>query len=1131
MSEKNYYIITDTSSREAFGPFSKEELAEFNLPENTQICIPNQKNGTKLAKDYSELANLTVSTDQYTIKKEDTQKKFYIKHGKQYSEYSIDELRSMEFDDKTPIGIGSYNKWFYFGNVNGLREMINRSQTFQITSNTDNADLENNLTPKAYDFHTPWKEYYETLSNQISSFFKNYLDLPIVPTSFANINFSKEYLEYKQKSHIHAFNAIRQLLQQVCPLSSQILEKYEADIAALDALRIVSGFHHPNNTISLSDVVQRIKDTNQLVDEIRNRLTPLAKKCVQKYLDENVPYFHGCWELTPANDPEWNSFTASSTMPINTVYLGKEFVSFIFFEETLNIPKLLFIDIINTTNLVLYYQDDTEDLCFSFINSVLGRYLAGAQPGKVVIKVFDPKGFVGTSDAFRRKLGYNSTDLYSIDINGRGFFDGILQEIAERKKILSRKESVAQYNANPANRLFKIAQKFYLIIGENDFRDHELSLLEDILRESPTCGICLIFLTKDKKFRIPENPTSSYFYFDNEAIVQNKISHIEYNILSEEQLSNICQVVKTDYINNKNIVKFTDFQIPKDYWWKTDCSNTALIPFGLDTENRTVNLAFTQKDAQNTTVVIGTAGSGKSVFIHDIILSAAMKYSPKDLQMYLIDFSGAEFKVYVRDTFHKNEDFQYHLPHALVVAPEVEREFGLSILKEIDAIATERQMKGVNNLSDYNKSHPDKPLPRILVIIDEYQKFFETKTAKYEDDICIEARKSITRIIKEYRKFGINLILATQELINKATLPYNMIGNHIVFNSQPEDFQNLIRSPMPKLDAGVCVYNNNSGRSAEGDRLVHSFYIPELDRDLIVKDIHLHSIKTNCSGVNHPTVFKARELPDIDDNNRYNPEYSKSESNPSIIYPYIGESIEISDYYLSFPLTKNTSNNILIAGGDYIHRVPETVAKCLITSTMNPFSDGEAEYFIFNFLETNHTTTKSLHKLFDNSDDLKITIIESDFESHLSKIKSIKDKRNKDTTPWIFLYIIGYDSNHVFSKELTRENQPLSDLIEILESGPAKGITTIIQSINISSLVGHLGLKRVQDHFNHKIVFQMSESDSRATINSVDASLISENDGQVSAYRGFYYNHQSTKKTKFRPFDDKDIDKTDLKND
>ena len=49
--------------------------------------------------------------------------------------------------------------------------------------------------------------------------------------------------------------------------------------------------------------------------------------------------------------------------------------------------------------------------------------------------------------------------------------------------------------------------------------------------------------------------------------------------------------------------------------------------------------------------VIGETGSGKSRFLHDIIINMIAKYSPEDVELYLMDFKGVEFNPY-RDIKH-----------------------------------------------------------------------------------------------------------------------------------------------------------------------------------------------------------------------------------------------------------------------------------------------------------------------------------------------------------------------------------------------------------------------------------------------------------------------------------------------
>ena len=69
-------------------------------------------------------------------------------------------------------------------------------------------------------------------------------------------------------------------------------------------------------------------------------------------------------------------------------------------------------------------------------------------------------------------------------------------------------------------------------------------------------------------------------------------------------------------------------------------------------------------------------GSGKSTLMHVLITNLALWFSPDEIEFYLIDFKkGVEFQVYD----------QYQLPHAQVIAIESDREFGLSVLRKLDA--------------------------------------------------------------------------------------------------------------------------------------------------------------------------------------------------------------------------------------------------------------------------------------------------------------------------------------------------------------------------------------------------------------------------------------------------------------
>ncbi|HEY1015525.1 MAG TPA: FtsK/SpoIIIE domain-containing protein, partial [Herpetosiphonaceae bacterium] len=159
-------------------------------------------------------------------------------------------------------------------------------------------------------------------------------------------------------------------------------------------------------------------------------------------------------------------------------------------------------------------------------------------------------------------------------------------------------------------------------------------------------------------------------------------------------------------------------------------------------------------------------GSGKSSLYHTLILGLAVRYSPAELRMYLIDGKyGVEFKPY------------QHLPHAEVVSLRTSAELSRSVLGELSAEMTRRNelfaRHGVAALPHYRaKGQPEGPLPRILLIADEYQQLFE-----HDRDGAGSAL--LAQLAAQGRSAGIHLLLASQRfgaagMINQAGIFGNL---------------------------------------------------------------------------------------------------------------------------------------------------------------------------------------------------------------------------------------------------------------------------------------------------------------------------------------------------------------------
>lgn len=168
-------------------------------------------------------------------------------------------------------------------------------------------------------------------------------------------------------------------------------------------------------------------------------------------------------------------------------------------------------------------------------------------------------------------------------------------------------------------------------------------------------------------------------------------------------------------------------------------------------------------------LIAGKTGSGKSTLLHSIITSGAYHYSPDQLQFYLLDFKkGVEFKAYADSD----------LPHARVIGIESEREFGRSVLQRLDEELQQRgelfRSQSTQELSDY-RAASGKPMPRIMLVIDEFQELFVR-----DDKVAAECSMLLDRLVRQGRSFGIHVILSSQSLAGAYSLPRATLGQMAV---------------------------------------------------------------------------------------------------------------------------------------------------------------------------------------------------------------------------------------------------------------------------------------------------------------------------------------------------------------
>jgi S-DNA-T family DNA segregation ATPase FtsK/SpoIIIE len=168
-------------------------------------------------------------------------------------------------------------------------------------------------------------------------------------------------------------------------------------------------------------------------------------------------------------------------------------------------------------------------------------------------------------------------------------------------------------------------------------------------------------------------------------------------------------------------------------------------------------------------MVGGRSGAGKTAFLINVLYGLGVRYSPDELALYLLDFkegvSFAEFVPTPRD--------RTWLPHARAVGVESDREYGLAVLRELDAEMTRRSVAykraGVTKFAELRAFAAEegrgRPTPRILCVIDEFQVLLAGN-----DPMAAEAVQLLESFARKGRSYGIHLVLASQTVLGVEAL-------------------------------------------------------------------------------------------------------------------------------------------------------------------------------------------------------------------------------------------------------------------------------------------------------------------------------------------------------------------------
>ncbi|MFC7336540.1 FtsK/SpoIIIE domain-containing protein [Haloferula chungangensis] len=763
----------------------------------------------------------------------------------------------------------------------------------------------------------------------------------------------------------------------------------------------------------------------------------------------------------------------------------------------------------------LRFDGDAREAA-SAINSIVLRLLATHPPGRVAFTFIDPVG-LGRDYAGLMHLA----DYEDSIIHGRIWTQ--TQQIEERladlnehvEKVIqmylrNEYETITEYNEQAGT----IAEKYQFVViagFPSGMSETAVTRLRSLAASGARCGVFILIQVEPGKTigdkGLDEELKKTCLCLTQRAgkwLLEGE-GEVSLDKAPDDALATeiVHRLGRASVDSNRVEVPFSSITPDGDFWTE-ETGEELRVPIGRTGAKKLQYLSIGKGTRQHA-LIAGKTGSGKSTLFHVMITNLALYCSPEEVEFYLVDFKkGVEFKCYGTK----------RLPHARVVAIESDREFGLSVLHRVDDELRRRgelfRECGAQDVAGYRKA-TGKPLPRTLLMIDEFQEFFTE-----DDGTGQEASLLLDRIVRQGRAFGIHVILGSQTLGGAYTLARATLGQMVIriaLQCNEADAYLIMDddNPAPRLltRPGEGIYNDNAGAVASNSPF-QAVWLGEEERnerlDEVIALARERGIKMPA-----PVVFEGNAPAELLDNELFEAALAvPAIGKPKIARAWLGAPNSIKGPTEAAFVRQSGSNLLIVGQGE--DRMKAILGGTL-ASLSSQYPTSGLKLVVLD-PEGDQGDLAELVKLLPQGGEIHVP---GELDEAMAELAKRMDAGEGDD---VFLVVrdlqrfksLKPDEEFSFSFDDSGGSgeSPSKIFQKLITEGPALGIHVVV-SIDTWSNVGRWIPRKMLSDFQMRVLFQMSGNDSAALIDTPAA-------GNLGLHRALLYHEAMGSLETFRPY-------------
>ena len=605
-----------------------------------------------------------------------------------------------------------------------------------------------------------------------------------------------------------------------------------------------------------------------------------------------------------------------------------------------------------------------------------------------------------------------------------------------------------------------------------------LSLLSLLLRSGPAAGISFLIISttyiayqtsggKEIELKVSSlAPNITVLEPGNGTVSAAGGRAVSYTAPTAEKIIGSCESFLTALHKAQlPVVRFSELHDMEHLWRESSVDGLTFCigKYGVNNMEITIGDEVNQR---HNVVITGAVGQGKSNAISVIIHSLCLRYSPKELQMYLLDFKeGVTFKAF------SNIGQDDYLPHARTLGLESDVSFGVAVLNSLFNEYKNRMslLKAHNakSIRELRRQHPDIQMPRIVVVIDEFQMMFG-------DDTYGEGKKIAEMLEKSVRLFraaGIHFILASQTLIGNMALAGNKdsIFSQIPIRIALKNSESEARAVLSMNNAAAAyvrpresVVNLDYGELSQNRKTVIAFA-----DEAVLRPIRRRMWEMARSYTKPPFVFESEKRITVSAGIDEIARLRKTSKAPVAL---LGDRISIDGERLELPMPREPGRNIAIFGTpDAECNQAVGILQSAAASLAAQHPRGDARFLFCDF----------------DGDALPYDRRYPPFAALMENagffLETIPKEQFTETIRQLSEQPAGEDSIYIFGSMMDRwefESDPYGQgtvLKTLVETGPAKGIHFIGWWVKSSKYTAQVSGYGNSDAFNSKVFLRMDE--------------------------------------------------------